>query len=76
MMYFCVKGLAEQAWMQMSMAIVRFVVVILMIVTAVADIAGHNENTGSGHNDADLPKPFDFHGFGLAMPIIAFALCY
>ena len=62
--------------MQMSMAGVRFIVVLLMIATAIADIAGHSENTGDGHNDADLPAPFDFNGFGLAMPIIAFALCY
>ena len=55
MLYFVIKGLSEQAWMQAVMSIMRFVVVFLMVGTAIGDIAGHNENTGSDSRDTHLP---------------------
>jgi len=76
MLYFVIKGLSEQAWMQALMSVMRFVVVFLMVGTAIGDIAGHNENTGSDSRDPHLPQEVSVKNLGKAIPILFFAVFY
>jgi hypothetical protein len=55
------------------MAVMRFVVVFLMLGTAIGDLAMGVENSGSKAHTAHLPDGFHFSHIGIAIPIICFS---
>lgn len=74
--YMTVKGIEEQQIIQFIMSILRFISLMLILITCIVNISGHRKNDGAGHNSADLPPLMNPLNIGHAIPIILFASSY
>lgn len=68
-----IAGIKEQRSFQVSMSIMRFVVIFLVIGTCLADISTHRNNEDDGYNDLNTPTLFNPKNIGHSIPIIIFA---
>ena len=76
MFYFTIKGLREQQWLQVTMSILRFVIIGIMIITSLA-LIGQEATINSGeHNPFKMPQVANSKGLLGAIPTIFFALLF
>ena len=76
MVYFTVAGYREQLWMQITMTVMRFLVMTTVIVTCLVSIATHRSNESGAYNQANMPTLASPRHLGRALPILLFATLY
>ena len=74
MMWFCIKGLSEQAWMQIMMAIMRYAIIICLVGTSIIEITGVTDNWKDGYENGNRPNSMNWSAIGIIMPMICFSL--
>ena len=60
----------------MTMALLRFVVIISMVGTCIGDLVNHTENSGTSSKSAHFPAEVNFINLGKAFPVVCFAVYY
>ena len=74
--YMTVKGIREQQKIQFIMSGLRFLVLIIIIITCLFNIFTHQNNNDEEYNSAELPPLIRPENIGHAIPIILFASSY
>jgi amino acid permease len=76
MSYLSTRDLAEQKIWQMIMAAFRFIMIGLVLMTALGAIATNTYIDSTDENPVDLPEIVDLEHAGTSIPIIAFATVF
>ena len=74
MMWYCIRGLAEQAWMQILMATIRYIVILTLMITSALEIAGVTDNWDDKFDVGEIPTSINLAALGIIMPMVSFAI--
>jgi len=74
MMYYCIRGLTEQTWMQVVMAMMRYGIVLCLLITSILEITGITDNWEGGYDNGVTPKSVNWSALGIMVPMICFSL--
>ena len=62
--------------MQITMATMRYIVVLTFMITSLLEIAGVTNNWEITHDVDDPPQIFNLSAIGIMIPMACFTLCY
>jgi len=62
--------------MQITMATMRYIVILTLMITSILEIAGVTDNWEDWDEVDDTPVILNFSQIGFVIPMVCFALCF